>query len=52
MEDIASLLGSTRQTVSALINQWEREGILQRQGRRSLLILSLPALEQRSAPPL
>lgn len=52
MEDIASLLGSTRQTVSALINQWEREGILQRQGRRSLLILSLPALEQRSAPSL
>lgn len=52
MEDIASLLGSTRQTVSALINQWEREGILQRQGRRSLLILSLAALQQRSTPPL
>lgn len=45
MEDIASLLGSTRQTVSALINQWERQGILQRQGRRSLLIRSISALE-------
>lgn len=47
MEDIASLLGSTRQSVSSLINQWEREGILQRQGRRSLLIRSLDALQAR-----
>ncbi|GAB6042271.1 Crp/Fnr family transcriptional regulator [Endothiovibrio diazotrophicus] len=45
MEEIASLLGSTRQTVSSLINQWEREGIIQRQGRRSLLIRSREALE-------
>lgn len=37
-EDIASLLGTTRQTLSSLINQWEREGILQRRGRRTLLI--------------
>jgi CRP-like cAMP-binding protein len=44
MEDIASLLGTTRQTVSSLINLWEREGILQRQGRRSLLVRSLEAL--------
>jgi len=51
MEDIASLLGSTRQTVSSLINQWEREGILQRQGRRSLLILSLDALGERCRHP-
>ncbi|MFO1234669.1 MAG: helix-turn-helix domain-containing protein [Rivihabitans pingtungensis] len=27
-EDIASLLGSTRQTVSQLLNQWTRDGIL------------------------
>jgi CRP-like cAMP-binding protein len=47
MEDIASLLGSTRQSVSSLINQWEREGVLQRQGRRSLLIRSLAALQAR-----
>ncbi|MDD3482721.1 Crp/Fnr family transcriptional regulator [Azovibrio restrictus] len=50
MEDIASLLGSTRQTVSALINQWERQGILQRQGRRSLLIRSISALEAQCPP--
>ncbi len=48
MEDIASLLGSTRQTVSSLINQWEREGIVQRQGRHSLLIHSLDALKERA----
>lgn len=47
-EDIASLLGSTRQTVSALINQWERDGILERQGRRSLLIRNIPELERIS----
>lgn len=46
-EDIASLLGSTRQTVSSLINQWEREGILVRQSRRSLLVKSLDALAER-----
>lgn len=51
MEDIASLLGSTRQTVSSLINQWQREGILERQGRHRLLILSLDALLARCAPP-
>lgn len=50
-EDIASLLGTTRQTVSSLINQWEREGLLQRQGRRSVLIRSLDALAQRCPPP-
>jgi CRP-like cAMP-binding protein len=50
-EDIASLLGTTRQTVSSLINQWEREGLLQRQGRRSILIRSLDTLAQRCPPP-
>jgi CRP-like cAMP-binding protein len=49
-EDIASLLGSTRQTVSSLMNQWEREGLLQRQGRRTLLIRSLQALKERCPP--
>jgi len=44
MEDIASLLGTTRQTVSSLINQWEREGILERQGRRAVRVRSLAAL--------
>jgi len=52
LEDIASLLGTTRQTVSLLINQWEREGILQRRGRRNLLILSLRELSKRCPDPV
>jgi CRP-like cAMP-binding protein len=44
VEDIASLLGATRQTVSALINQWERAGILCRPQRRQMVITSLDAL--------
>lgn len=51
MEDIASLLGTTRQTVSLLINQWTREGVLQRQGRRRLLVRSLAALGERCPDP-
>jgi CRP-like cAMP-binding protein len=47
-EEIASLLGTTRQTVSTLINQWQRDGILVRQGRRNLLIRSLEELRARS----
>lgn len=50
MQDIASLLGTTRQSVSALINQWEREGVLQRQSRRSLLVPSLDSLKARCSP--
>jgi len=50
MQDIASLLGTTRQSVSSLINQWEREGVLQRQSRRSLLVPSLDSLKARSSP--
>ncbi|AQR66243.1 Crp/Fnr family transcriptional regulator [Aquaspirillum sp. LM1] len=48
-EDIASLLGSTRQTVSLLLNQWVRDGILARPGRRQLLVLSRQALADLSA---
>ncbi|MBS0349112.1 MAG: Crp/Fnr family transcriptional regulator [Proteobacteria bacterium] len=47
-EDIACLLGTTRQSVSSLINQWQREGVLSRRGRRALLIHDLPALAARS----
>jgi len=43
-EDIASLLGTTRQTVSTLLNQWERDGLLSRQGRRSLVITDIQGL--------
>lgn len=52
LEDIASLLGTTRQTVSLLINQWEREGILQRRGRRELLIRSLRELSKHCPDPV
>lgn len=45
LEDIASLLGSTRQTVSALVSQWQREGVLERRGRRCLRIPSAHALQ-------
>lgn len=48
-EDIASLLGTTRQTVSSLINQWEREGIIQRRGRRTLLIAAPERLAKHVA---
>jgi CRP-like cAMP-binding protein len=44
--EIASLLGSTRQTVSSLLNQWEREGVIQQQGRQALLIYSLDTLKR------
>jgi CRP-like cAMP-binding protein len=47
-EDIACLLGTTRQSVSSLINQWQREGLLTRRGRRSLLIHDAAALMARS----
>lgn len=50
-EDIASLLGSTRQTVSALLNQWARDGLLRRDGRRALVIRDPAALAARAAPP-
>lgn len=48
-EDIASLLGSTRQTVSSLLTQWERDGILRRQGRRVLFIHALDSLRRLGA---
>ncbi|MET0028406.1 MAG: Crp/Fnr family transcriptional regulator [Candidatus Thiodiazotropha sp.] len=44
IEEIASLLGTTRQTVSMLVNQWEREGVVIRPDRQYLLIPSLDAL--------
>lgn len=52
MQEIADLVGTTRQTISALINQWEREGLLERQDRRTMLIHSLVALRKRCAKPI
>ena len=46
-EDLASLLGATRQTVSGIINQWQREGLLERRGRSHLLVRSLEAIAAR-----
>lgn len=45
-EVIASLLGSTRQSVSSLLNEWQRQGILDRPGRRILRIRGLRELQQ------
>jgi CRP-like cAMP-binding protein len=47
-EEMASLLGSTRQTLSTLINKWQREGILSRQGRHHLLVKQLEPLQALS----
>jgi CRP-like cAMP-binding protein len=49
MEDLASLLGTTRQTVSALVNQWEREGLVLRLGRRELRVCDLATLRDLAA---
>lgn len=45
MEDVASLLGTTRQTASSLMNQFERDGWLQRPTRRSVLVTHMARLE-------
>ncbi len=45
MEDVASLLGTTRQTASSLMNQFERDGWLQRPTRRSVLVTNMARLE-------
>ncbi|MCK7494874.1 MAG: Crp/Fnr family transcriptional regulator [Comamonadaceae bacterium] len=50
VEDIASLLGSTRQTVSALISRWQRDGLLLRRGRRRLPIPSADARQRLERP--
>lgn len=42
--DIALLLGTTRQSVSTLLNRMEREGLLERQGRHCLLLRQPEAL--------
>lgn len=47
-EDIARLLGTTRQTVSSLINRLAREGILSRAGTGTFLIHQPERLRNRS----
>lgn len=45
LTEIALLLGSTRQTVSATLSEMERAGLVARQGRRRLLIRDMARLE-------
>lgn len=47
-EDIARLLGTSRQTVSSLINQLAREGVIAREGRRTLVLLAPDELARRA----
>ncbi|BCR04355.1 transcriptional regulator [Desulfuromonas versatilis] len=49
-EDVALLLGTTRQTVSQMLNELIREGILERKSRRSLLVRDLSALHSWKDP--
>lgn len=47
-EDIARLLGTTRQTVSSLLNRFVREGVLSRIAGGGFLILDVDQLRARS----
>ena len=47
-EDIARMLGTTRQTVSSLLTGLVRSGVLARDGRRALIILDPAALRRRA----
>ncbi len=44
-EQLASIIGSTRQTVSSLVNSLAKEGLLQRDGRSAICIPNLEELE-------
>lgn len=48
-EDIARLLGSSRQTVSSLLAQLVREGVIARDGRRTLVLLAPDELARRAS---
>jgi hypothetical protein len=45
LTDVALLLGSRRQTVSAVLGEMQREALVRRQGRQQLLIPDLARLE-------
>lgn len=44
LTEVALLLGSTRQTVSTVLGQMTREGLVERIGRKELLLFDVPAL--------
>ncbi len=46
-EQLASIIGSTRQTVSSLVNSLAKEGLLRRNGRSAICIPDLEELEAR-----
>lgn len=48
-ETLASLLGSSRQTVSTIINRFEKQGLIERMDRQHIRILQSSALEGLSA---
>ncbi|WP_419786518.1 Crp/Fnr family transcriptional regulator [Pseudodesulfovibrio sp.] len=50
MEQLAQLMGATRQTVSTLLNDMARAGLVQKQGRGVYFIPDLKALEKAAAP--
>lgn len=52
LTEAALLLGSTRQTVSAVLNDMVREGLVERLGRHKLLIHDLAQLEAWGLAPL
>jgi len=51
LTEAALLLGSTRQTVSAVLNDMVREGLVERVGRQKLIIHNLVQLDEWGAHP-
>jgi CRP/FNR family transcriptional regulator, carbon monoxide oxidation system transcription regulator len=48
IEQLATIVGSSRQTVSSLLNTLEREGLIELRGRGVIGIPDLPALKARA----
>jgi len=46
IEEIATVLGATRQTVSVLLNDFYKSGILKKESRQTLIIKDIDTLEQ------
>jgi len=51
VEQIACLVGSTRQTVSTLLNDFSRKGLVKKLERGKFLIADIHALESMNEPP-
>lgn len=46
VEEIATILGTTRQTVSVLLNDFYKTGILEKENRQTMIIKNIKALKQ------